>query len=862
MIRRSIVPALVLVALALTARQAAAVPPPTVPINFTRGLLAGAGFTTSSPTAMAIGPDGRLYVANSSGIIQALTIGDGPSNTKVITAVQQVTTAAMSCLTSPQPPTCMQEVFGIAFDPLDNAMYVTNTISGFGGMGQAPAGSFPGKITKFVAPGYTTRSDVITGLPISNSGHEANDLAFGPDGRLYIEQGSSTNAGVVNPISGIFQLPDTPLSGAVLVADVHAVGFNGNITYSPPNTYSSSVAQAGGFGVSVYASGFRNPYGLVWHSNGKLYATDNGPNAGYGPASVTCSTDTGVDAAGLDELDLVVAGKYYGHANRNRGNFDARQCLYHFGTEPSTVDYTAPIESNLPASSDGMAEYTSSKFGAQMQGDLLYAAWVNSELHRVKLSADGQSVVYDVTLATGLQNALDVSVGADGSMFVAEFGGNRISFFRPNETPVTSISVTAIQPAAGPLAGGQAVTITGTNFTTSAETVVTIGGQAATNVVVQNSTTITALTPPNTAGLKGVTVTNSIGTATLAASYNYAAGGGTVPPVANAGPDITSPVSHLNHAHVNLDGRASFDPDGFIASYNWSENGSTLSTLALDTIEFTLGTHLITLTTTDNDGLTGTDQVRVTVTSGPSNPTPYYCFDVNGDHYVNVIDLQQIAGALDKKFGDAGYTRLKDRNADRYINVLDLQGTATDMMTYDAVAGLCPLVDQQLRTATAAMEQYQNINAAIAAGFVQVTPFVPTIGRHMIRGVAGGLNGLDTVFDPADPEALLYEPDSKSPGGWRLGGAMYIIPITKQPQVPVAPQSFATTDAAWHVHDGLCIWNNANSVQENTTQADCLSRPGNPNWSAQAGWLLHVWNFTPNASGRFVENNTKFVGLP
>ena len=490
----------------------------TVPINFTRGTLTGSGFVTVNPTTLTVGPDQRLYVADGSGKIQALTI-DANKN---VTMVEQITTAAD-----------LQEVYGIAFDPTDVGVlnppiYVTNTISGFGDAGQAPAGSYPGKITKLSGgAGYPTRTDIITGLPASNSGHEANGLAFGPDGKLYIDQGSTTNAGVVNPAVGLFQRPEAPTSGAVLVADIKKPGFDGNITYSPANTYSDTVNQTGGFDVQVYAPGMRNPYDLVFHTNGKLYGTDNGPNAGYGPSSTTCSTDSGSDTSALDELNLIVANNYYGHPNRNRGRTDARQCTYHANTDASIVGtYTAPIEANLPASSDGLAEYTSSKFGGQMQGDLLYAAWVNSELHRVKLSADGLSVVSDTTLASGLQNALDVAVGSDGTIYVAEWGANQITYFKPDETPVSAITVGSIFPNAGPLGGGQAVTITGTNFTTSAETVVTIGGQAATNVVVQNSTTITATTPPNTAGGKNVVVTNSIGTATLTNGYNYVAGGG------------------------------------------------------------------------------------------------------------------------------------------------------------------------------------------------------------------------------------------------------------------------------------------------------------------------------------------------
>ena len=62
-----------------------------------------------------------------------------------------------------------------------------------------------------------------------------------------------------------------------------------------------------------------------------------------------------------------------------------------------------------------------------------------------------------------------------------------------------------VSPNSGPTAGGTAVTITGTNFAAGAT--VTFGGTAATNVVVVNSTTITATTPAGSAGAVTVTVT-------------------------------------------------------------------------------------------------------------------------------------------------------------------------------------------------------------------------------------------------------------------------------------------------------------------------------------------------------------------
>ncbi len=68
-------------------------------------------------------------------------------------------------------------------------------------------------------------------------------------------------------------------------------------------------------------------------------------------------------------------------------------------------------------------------------------------------------------------------------------------------------TVTSVAPASGPIAGGTAITITGTNFAAGAA--VTLGGAAATGVTVVTSTTITATTPAHAAGAVTVTVTNA-----------------------------------------------------------------------------------------------------------------------------------------------------------------------------------------------------------------------------------------------------------------------------------------------------------------------------------------------------------------
>jgi len=83
----------------------------------------------------------------------------------------------------------------------------------------------------------------------------------------------------------------------------------------------------------------------------------------------------------------------------------------------------------------------------------------------------------------------------------------------------TSTSITSITPISGPIAGGTPITITGTNLTGA--TSVTVGGVAATSVVVVSSTSVTAVTPAGTVGAKSVAVTTPDGTASLSSAFTY-----------------------------------------------------------------------------------------------------------------------------------------------------------------------------------------------------------------------------------------------------------------------------------------------------------------------------------------------------
>jgi hypothetical protein len=80
--------------------------------------------------------------------------------------------------------------------------------------------------------------------------------------------------------------------------------------------------------------------------------------------------------------------------------------------------------------------------------------------------------------------------------------------------------VVLVTPPTGSVAGGTAVTITGTGFTGA--TAVSFGGVAATSVVVASDLSITATTPAHALGLVSVSVTTPGGTSTVPGLFLYA----------------------------------------------------------------------------------------------------------------------------------------------------------------------------------------------------------------------------------------------------------------------------------------------------------------------------------------------------
>ena len=218
---------------------------------------------------------------------------------------------------------------------------------------------------------------ILSDLPVGL--HQNDGMALGADGYIYMGLGSTCDAcAEVNPLSASI------------------------LRFRPD-----------GSDLSVYATGFRNPFDVDFNAAGDLFATDNG-------------RDKLGDDIPLEELNYVRAGLDYGWPDCWEGN-----------TSPACADKTGAVVGFTAHSSvDGLAFYESDNFPPEYHDNAFVAVFgsyilpkIERGVKRVRLTKNGDSHTAESEwfLQLGTDGRpLDLTVGPDGGLYVADYAQGAI----------------------------------------------------------------------------------------------------------------------------------------------------------------------------------------------------------------------------------------------------------------------------------------------------------------------------------------------------------------------------------------------------------------------------------------------------
>jgi glucose/arabinose dehydrogenase len=351
----------------------------TLPAGFTETQVASG---INNPTAMAIAPDGRIFVAQQGGRLRVVKNGallDAPFVTLTVNSSGE------------------RGLLGVAFDPdfpANHFVYVYYT---------ATSPAVHNRVSRFTASGDTAAPGSETVLLDLNNlsgatNHNGGALHFGPDGKLYIAVGENAN-------------PTNSQTLGNLLGKILRINKDGSIPTDNPFFNAAS-----GQNRAIWAYGLRNPFTFTFQrGTGRMFINDVGQDT-------------------WEEINDGVGGSNYGWPITEGATTDPR-----FRGPLFTYRHGDGGARGCAITGGAFYNPETAQFPVEYTGTYFFADYCNGWIRRFN-PVNGDVINF----ASGIASPIDLTVTDDGSLwYLARGEGAAGAVYRvrsaASQTPPTAV---------------------------------------------------------------------------------------------------------------------------------------------------------------------------------------------------------------------------------------------------------------------------------------------------------------------------------------------------------------------------------------------------------------------------------------